>query len=130
MPTLNESGVLKLPNKDRKPGGTRTQNPNRARRPYVKPSEEDAARLKVKRDEFQTRFDDAVLAAREQIWRIMEGLHDEVPEHTADWFYTYLMQQPKFTGTTRAISKWQAFVSIEFEKRNNGTSSLFSREVL
>ncbi|TFK89865.1 hypothetical protein K466DRAFT_485877, partial [Polyporus arcularius HHB13444] len=32
------------------------------------------------------------------------------------------MQQPKFTGTTRAISKWQAYVSIEFEKRNNGTS--------
>ncbi len=84
MPTLNESGVLKLPNKEHKPGGVHTQNPTCARRPYVKPSEEDAERLKVKRNEFKTRFDDTVLTARGQIWTIMEGLHDKVPEHTAD----------------------------------------------
>ncbi len=52
-------------------------------------------------------------------------LHDKVPEHTENWWYQYLMQQPKYTGKQRVISRWQVFTSLEFEKSNQGMLSFY-----
>ncbi len=131
MPTLNETGVLKLPNKDRASGTARTQNPTRQRKPYVKLSDQELLKQKEKRDEFTARFDAALENAKERIWDIMEDLHAEVPERTAEWWHTYLMQQSKCSKKSkqRAYSTWQAFISLESEKVNSEGGKLLSHSM-
>ena len=121
MPLQNEAGVLKLANKDRKPGGERTTNPTRTRRKRAKPSEEDQAKKQQERNEHKAKYEGALLAARKSLWEIVVGLHKQFPEHTEDWYFQLLTKQPKFTQQKRDISEWQAFVSIEAEKHNAGT---------
>ncbi|RPD78577.1 hypothetical protein L226DRAFT_568194 [Lentinus tigrinus ALCF2SS1-7] len=118
MPILNELGVLKLPNEDRTHGGARTQNPSRHRKKYVKPTEEQLEKKKQKREDYDTRFAAAVAKARKTLSDLMTDLHDAVPEHTTDWWHQYMMQQPKYTASKRKISRWQAWLSIQMEKRN------------
>ena len=78
------------------------------------------SKKKKKRDDFDARFGAACEKGRQKIAELMQELHGDVPERTADWWYQYLMQQPKYTGKQRAISRWHAFLSIEMEKRNLG----------
>lgn len=121
MPILNEHGILKLPNEDRKSGGAHTQNPNRTRRKYIKPTEEQREKKKQERDDFTKRFDAAVEMGRKSLSELMITLHNAVPERTVEWWYQYMMQQPKNNATERKISRWQAWLSIQMEKRNSGT---------
>ena len=121
MPIANESGVLKLSNKDRKPGGSRTTNPTRERRKRAKPSDEDQARKQQERDERRAKFESALAGARKSLWDLVVNLHEQFPERTEDWFFQYLTMQPKVTQTQRDITDWNAFISIETEKLNKGT---------
>ena len=50
----------------------------------------------------------------------MKGLHTKFPNHTEDYFYELLMQQPKSGHGSRKVSDWNAFIALELEQRNQG----------
>ena len=122
MPVVNEQGVLKLDNKARTGPGKQVSEPWRQRKPAIKQPEEELAKKQRERDEKKEKMNEAINFAREYIWGLMECLHDDFPEHTADWFYQLIMQQPKWKKKQRAVSPWNAFLSLKVPEYNDGTS--------
>ena len=120
MYIANENGILKLANKARTVTGRNVSQPWRARKPVIKLSEEEAARKQKERDEKKAKLDEALNFARQWIWDLMECLHEDFPDHTADHYYQLIMQQPKVTAKPRAISPWNAFLSMKVPEYNAG----------
>ena len=50
-----------------------------------------------------------------------EKLAAEFPGHDKEYYYRMLMQQSSRNKGKRAINEWQAFVSQEVKKHNEGT---------
>ena len=121
MPTVTGEGVLRLKNVARKVGGMRVRTPWRKRKPVPKLSLEEKANKKKARIEKKNKFNEALFEARAEVWDIAERMRALFPQHTLDYFYRLLTHQPKVTQKQRAISQWQAFLSLELEKHNGGT---------
>ncbi len=126
MPIINEDGVLKYPNKDRKGGGPRTQDIERYRKKPIKLSDEDLAKRSQQRSEYQGALNTKLDEVRENLWKMIEELHQEFPKHTEDWFYRTILQLPKHKTQERRISNWQAFVALDMEEHNEGTLRVLS----
>ncbi len=124
MPIVNENGVLKLDNKDCKGPGRAVSEPWRVRKVPPKMSEQDHARKQMEHLERKINMQEHIKLVCQLIWELMDCLHKDFPEHTADWFYQYVMQQPKWGSKPRAISRWNTFVSLTLPKVNKSMSSL------
>lgn len=119
MPIVNEHGVLKIDNKDRKGPGRALSAPWRTRKAPPKSSPEDLARKQAERQERKEKMVENINFVRQLVWELMDCLHDDFPEHTAEWFYQTIMQQPKWTAKQRAISRWNTFLSQQITQYNS-----------
>lgn len=111
--------MLRLSNAARKVGGVRTRTPYRTRKKPIKLTPEEKAERKAARDQKKISLNDALDEARDGVWELVEGLHAAFPSHTTEYFFQLLMQQPK-TQKKRTISDWNAFLSMEMAKHNDG----------
>lgn len=77
--------------------------------------------LLARRKEKKTQLNERLDAVRELIFQEALKLADEFPGHDAKYYYRLIFQQShlKF-GEPRDITMWNAFVSLELTKYNNG----------
>ena len=56
------------------------------------------------------------------LWEIAEKIHGDFPRRPAKYYYHRIMQRSNFKKQRKKISLWNAFVSQEMRKYNDGMS--------
>lgn len=113
--------VLRLRYKAKKIANPRVRNPFRHRKKGVKLTQEERKAKQVIRNANKERLTAALQAARKVVMAEAEKLAAEFPGHDKEYYYRMLMQQSSRNKGKRAINEWQAFVSQEVKKHNEGT---------
>ncbi len=120
----NIAGILRYRNVARRVGGKRVRFPQRRSRKGKKSTLTDSQRAKAKsdRDAKKKAIKAALKEARQQMWELAVTMADNFGSHDAEYYYRAIMQQPRLNKKRREISQWNAFVSQELRKHNEGTS--------
>ena len=113
--------VLRLRSKAKKIANPRVRNPFRHRKKPVKLTQEERKAKQAIRHAHKEKYLEALQAARAVVMAEAEKLAIQFPAHNKDYYYRVLMQQSNRTKGKRAINEWQAFVSEEVKKHNEGT---------
>ena len=122
MPADHTKKAKKLPRPARKVAGKRVQFPWRRRKPGVSLSYADKAALKKKREHENAALEQAFQDADLALWEIAEKIHGDFPRRPAKYYYHRIMQRSNFKKQRKKISLWNAFVSQEMRKYNDGMS--------
>ena len=114
------NGLETLRNQVRRDTVQRARVPWRTRRTSIKLTpQEKADRAKV-RFEKSTRLNQKLAAAHDVIWKLADELAGEFPGHNADYYFRHLIQQSGRKKAARGDPRWNAFVSTETLRRNEG----------
>ncbi|KAI0362964.1 hypothetical protein BV20DRAFT_959252 [Pilatotrama ljubarskyi] len=91
----------------------------RKKRPAIKLTPSQKAARTEKRNAEKAEVEASLQAARDALWAHATQLAARFGSHNADYYYQSIMQQPK-KRSRRAISKWNAFMSLGVKQHNQG----------
>ncbi len=115
-------GILRYRNKARKVGGNRVRIPRRSRTSRKsRLTESQRKKAKDERAERKKALQDALKAARNQMWELAKDMRKQFGGHDAEWYYRAILQQRRLNPKKRELSMWNAFVSQELKKHNEGS---------
>ena len=120
MPADLTKKAKKLIRPARKVAGKRVKFAWRKRKPTVAPSYADKVATKHRRDAENQALEKAFEEADLALWEIAEELHKQFPKHPVKYYYQRIMQRSNLKRQRRKVSLWNAFVSQEMRKYNDG----------
>ena len=121
---LGASEIRRLPNISRKSAATRGIYRQRTKKVVLQQTEAEVAAKAKRREENKAKHEEALETAFKKIWTIAEELAEELGDHPPTYYYQRLMQQSKTASSSRNVNPWNAFLSKETKKLNDGKLAL------
>ena len=103
-----------LPNQ--RPRGRRPKE--RTNRPKATPA--DLAQAKQKRKENRDTYAMALAVAQQSVWDQAEALREQFGKHDTNFYFEAIIHRSHYKVTERSVSRWNAFLSLELDRRNKG----------
>ena len=116
--------IRRLPNISRKSTTTRGIYRQRTKKVIPQQTEAEAAAKAKRREENKAKHEEALEKAFKRVWTIAEELAEELGDHPPTYYYQRLMQQSKTATSSRNVNPWNAFLSKETKKLNDGKLAL------
>ena len=76
--------------------------------------------MKKRREAENEALEKALEEADLTLWDIAEQLHKQFPKHPVKYYYQRIMRRSNLKRQRRKVSLWNAFVSQEMRKYNDG----------
>jgi hypothetical protein len=87
-------------------------------RPKATPT--DLAHAKQKRKENRDTYATALAAAQQAVWDQAEALREKFGKHDTNFYFEEIIHRSHNKGAERSVSRWNAFLSVELDRRNKG----------
>ena len=85
-----------------------------------KPTPADLAEAKQKQKEHRDLYAAALTAAQQAVWDQAEALQEKFGKHDTNYYFGEVIQRSHMKAAERSVSQWNAFLSLELERRNKG----------
>lgn len=74
--------------------------------------------------------EDTLMAAHETMYKYTEAMSEQFgSDHSTEYYYRLIMQQPKLKIKPKKISKWNVFVHKGMQELNKGTSIQYRPQI-
>ena len=126
-----EDLLKRLARPAQKVGNKRFKNPwrhRKSKRAGVKLTDTERREKKDRRERKREEREDALTAARETMYKYAEAMSEQFSrDHSAEFYYRLIMQQPKLKIKPKKISKWNVFVHKGMKELNEGALIQYRR---
>ena len=85
-----------------------------------KPTPTDLLQAKQKRKENRDTYATALAAAQQAVWDQAEALRDQFGKHDTNYYFEEIIHRSHLKVAERSVSRWNAFLSLELDRRNKG----------
>ena len=85
-----------------------------------KPTPTDRLQAKEKRKENRDAYATALTAAQQAVWDQAEALRDKFGKHDTNYYFEEIIHRSHLKVAERSVSRWNAFLSLELDRRNKG----------
>jgi hypothetical protein len=75
---------------------------------------------KQKRKENRDTYATALAAAQQAVWDQAEALRDQFGKHDTNYYFEEIIHRSHLKVAERSVSRWNAFLSLELDRRNKG----------
>lgn len=96
---------------------------HRAKRRALRRTSTEKQALKAKRREKKEAYSKALEEARAAMWEQAALMRERFGSHTLEYYVREIMQDARLNKTRRAPSRWNAFLSLEVQRLNQGQCS-------
>jgi hypothetical protein len=101
---------------NQRPRGRRPKE--KTNRPKATPT--DLAQAKQKRKENCDTYSTAFAAAQQAVWDQAEALREKFGKHDTNFYFEEIIHRAHLKVAERSMSRWNAFLSLELDRRNKG----------
>lgn len=103
-------------NPKQRPKGRRAKE--KTNRP--KPTPTDLLQAQQKRKETRESYATALAATQQAVWDQAEALRDQFGKHDTNYYFEEIIHRSHLKVAERSVSRWNAFLSLELDRRNKG----------
>ena len=101
---------------NQRPRGRRPKE--KTNRPKATPT--DLVQARQKRKENRDTYSTALAAAQQAVWDQAEALREKFGKHDTNYYFEEIIHCSHLKVTERSVSRWNAFLSLELDRRNKG----------
>ena len=80
----------------------------------------DLAEIRQKRKDNRDLYAAALAAVQQVVWDQAEALRENFGKHDTSYYFEEIIQWSHMKIFERSVSRWNAFLSLELERRNKG----------
>jgi hypothetical protein len=92
----------------------------KSKRIYIKKTPSEKQALKAKRQERKREYNEALEEVIDMVRKQAAILRGKYGGHSVQWYFEEIMQQARITKGQRKVSAWNAYLSAESKRINNG----------